>query len=75
MQFPESHSAELLQAVAFFFAHLPLVAPAQVLPAPQSALSQQTPSVQNNPVGHDAVVVHDDPVPARGTHLNAVASQ
>lgn len=75
MQLPESHSAALLQVVEFFFAHLPLFVPAHVLPAPQSALSQQTPSVQNKPLGHDALVVHDEPVPARGTHLNAVASQ
>ena len=74
-QLPVEHSAAAMHAVPFCFLHVPLGVSAQLLPAPQSAFSQQTPSVQNRPLGHDAVDVHVAPTPARGTHFSVATSQ
>jgi len=53
----------------------PFLVRAQLLPVPQSAFSQHTPSVQESPEGQEALVEQESPTPARGTHFRLTGSQ
>jgi len=74
-QWAESQSKSPEHVEPLLFAHWPFFVPAHVPPTPHDACTQHTPSVQNEPVGHVADVVHVAPMPARMLHLPAVVSQ
>jgi hypothetical protein len=56
---PEPHSADVAHISPSTFAHVPAVADSpHDFPAPQSALPQQTPSVQNSASSQGALALH-----------------